>query len=153
MQISQVMSSDVRISNPNQSIRDAAAVMAEIDAGVLPVGQNDRLVGVITDRDIAIRAVASGKGPDTPVGEIMSKEVLYCFDDDDVGKVAQNMADTKLRRMPVVNRKKRLVGIVSLGDIAVEDGPANAGEALCEISAPGGDHSQARDGQGLRRAL
>jgi len=144
------MSNDVRISNPNQSIRDAAAVMAEIDAGALPVGQNDRLVGVITDRDIAIRAVAAGKGPDTPVAEIMSKEVLYCFDDEDVGKVAQSMADAKLRRLPVLNRNKRLVGIVSLGDIAVEDGPTNAGEALCEISEPGGHHSQARDGR-LRR--
>jgi len=152
MQIRQVMSSGVRISNPSQSIRDAAIVMAEIDAGVLPVGQDDRLVGVITDRDIAIRAVASGKGPDTPVAEIMSKEVLYCFDDEDVGKVAQNMADAKLRRFPVVNRNKRLVGIVSLGDIAVEDGPASAGEALCEISEPGGRHSQALDGRS-RRAL
>src|SRR5881394_697461 len=131
MRVSEAMTREVRVASPGQSIRDVAKIMAEIDAGVLPVGQNDRLVGVITDRDIAIRAVASGKGPDTPVGEIMSKEVLYCFDDDDVGKVAQSMADAKLRRLPVVNRKKRLVGIVSLGDIAVEDGPANAGEALC----------------------
>ena len=142
MQISQVMSDDVRISNPNHSIRDAAAVMAEIDAGVLPVGQNDRLVGVITDRDIAIRAVAAGKGPDTPVGEIMSKEVLYCFDDDDVGKVAQSMADAKLRRMPVVNRKKRLVGIIALGDIARRNMGDGTAEALGLISRPGGHHAQ-----------
>jgi CBS domain-containing protein len=146
MLISQAMSQDVRISNPNQSIRDAAAVMAEIDAGALPVGENDRLVGMITDRDIAIRAVAAGKGPDTPVREIMSKEVSYCFENDDVEEVAQNMADAKLRRLPVLNRDKRLIGIVSLGDLAIVDGPANAGEALCGISEPGGKHSQSLDG-------
>ena len=151
MQISQTMSNDVRISNPNQSIRDAAAVMAEIDAGVLPVGENDRLVGMITDRDIAIRAVAAGKGPTTPVRDIMSKEVDYCFEDDDVDEVAQRMADAKLRRMPVLNRNKRLVGIVSLGDIAVVDGPSHAGEALCGISEPGGKHSQSLDGGQAQR--
>ena len=101
MQVKQAMSNDVRISNPNQSIREAAAVMAEIDAGVLPVGENDRLVGMITDRDIAIRAVAAGKAPTTSVREVMSKEVDYCFEDDDIDDVAQRMADAKLRRMPV----------------------------------------------------
>jgi CBS domain-containing protein len=146
MQISEAMSTDVRIANPNQSIREAAAMMGEIDAGVLPVGENDRLVGMITDRDIAIRAVAAGKGPDTRIRDIMSKEVSYCFEDDDVDDVAQTMADAKLRRLPVLNRGKRLVGIVSLGDIAMVDGPANAGEALCGISEPGGKHSQSLDG-------
>jgi CBS domain-containing protein len=146
MQISQAMSNDVRIANPNQSIREAAVVMAEIDAGVLPVGENDRLVGMITDRDIAIRAVAAGKGPDTRIRDIMTKEVDYCFEDDDVDDVAVHMADAKLRRMPVLNRDKRLVGIVSLGDIATVDGPDNAGEALCGISEPGGKHSQSLDG-------
>ena len=146
MQVKQAMSNDVRISNPNQSIREAAAVMAEIDAGVLPVGENDRLVGMITDRDIAIRAVAAGKAPTTSVREVMSKEVDYCFEDDDIDDVAQRMADAKLRRMPVLNRDKRLVGIVSLGDIAMVDGPVHAGEALCGISEPGGQHSQSLDG-------
>ena len=146
MKIREMMSSDVRIANPDQTIREAAMMMAEIDAGVLPVGENDRLVGMITDRDIAIRAVAAGKQPDTAVRGIMSKEVDYCFDDDDVDDVAEHMADAKLRRMPVLNRQKRLVGIVSLGDIATVDGPANAGEALCGISEPGGKHSQSLDG-------
>ena len=146
MQISEAMSSDVRIASPDQSIREAAQMMGEIDAGVLPVGENDRLVGMITDRDIAIRAVAAGKAPDTKIRDIMSKEVLYCYEDDDVDDVAQDMADAKLRRMPVLNRAKRLVGIVSLGDIAMVDGPANAGEALCGISEPGGKHSQSMDG-------
>jgi CBS domain-containing protein len=151
MQVSEVMSTDVRIANPGKTIRDAAAIMAEIDAGVVPVGENDRLVGVLTDRDIAVRAVAAGKGPDTPVGEIMSKEVMYCFEDDEVDEVAQNMADNKVRRLLVLDRGKRLVGIVSLGDIALIDGSANAGEALCDISEPGGKHSQSHDGAGQRR--
>jgi CBS domain-containing protein len=150
MQIRDAMSSDVRIANPNQSIRDAATLMAEIDAGVLPVGENDRLVGMITDRDIALRAIAQGKGPDTPVRQVMSEEVKYCFEDDDIDQVAQNMADLKVRRLPVLNESKRLVGIVSLGDLAVADGPANAGEALCGISEPGGAHSQSAETAAVR---
>ena len=146
MQINQVMTSNVKISNPKQSIRDAAAIMGQIDAGFLPVGEKDRLVGMITDRDIAVRAVGAGKGPDTPVRDVMSKEVMYCFEDDDVGDVAKNMAENKIRRLPVLNRNKRVVGVVSLGDIAVVDGPANAGDALCGISEPGGGHSQSLDG-------
>src|SRR5262249_12046555 len=82
LQVSEAMTNDVRIASPNQTIRDAARLMAQIDAGVLPVGENDRLVGMITDRDIAIRAVGADKGPQTPIREIMSKEVMYCFDDD-----------------------------------------------------------------------
>jgi CBS domain-containing protein len=146
MQVREAMSDDVQIANPNQTIRDAALLMAKIDAGSLPVGENDRLVGMITDRDIAVRAIALGKGPDTPVRDVMSQEVKYCFEDDDVDEVAQNMADIKVRRLPVLNKGKRLVGIVSLGDLAIADGPANAGEALCGISEPGGAHSQSGDG-------
>jgi CBS domain-containing protein len=145
------MSSDVRVANPNQSIRDAAALMARIDAGSLPVGENDRLVGMITDRDIAVRAIAQGKGPNTPVREVMSADVKYCFEDDELDLVAQNMADIKVRRLPVLNRDKRLVGIVSLGDLALTDGAGNAGEALCGISEPGGAHSQSADGRLAQR--
>jgi len=106
-------------------------------------------VGMITDRDIAVRAVAAGKGPETPVREIMSTEVKYCFEDDDIDDVAQNMAEIKLRRLPVLNESKRLVGIISLADIALAEGPDPAGQALCGISEPGGDHSQSMDGQSL----
>lgn len=146
MQVSEAMTNDVKIANPNQSIGDAARLMAQIDAGVLPVGENDRLVGMITDRDIAIRAVGADKGPRTPIREIMSKEVMYCFEDDDLDDIVQNMADIKLRRLPVLNHEKRLVGILSLGDIALTDGAASAGSALCGISEPGGEHSQSMDG-------
>ena len=146
MQVSQAMSPDVRIASPNQSIRDAARLMAHIDAGALPVGENDQLVGMITDRDIAVRAIGAGKGPDTPIREVMSKDVKYCFEDDDLDEVAQNMADIKVRRLPVRNRNKRLVGILSLGDIALADGAGSAGSALCGISEPGGEHSQSTNG-------
>jgi CBS domain-containing protein len=146
MQVNEAMTPDVRVADPNQSIQEAAKIMAEIDAGVLPVGENDRLVGVITDRDIAVRAVAKGLKPDTKVREVMSSEVMYCFEDEDLDDIAQNMADIKVRRLPVLNREKRLVGIVSLGDIAIADGPDTAGEAICGISEPGGRHSQSADG-------
>jgi CBS domain-containing protein len=145
MRVSEAMSRDVQIASPKQSIRDAAKMMASIDAGVLPVGENDRLVGMITDRDITIRATGAGKGPDTPIRDVMSKEVKYCFDDDDLDEVAHNMADIKVRRLPVINHDKRLVGIVSLGDIATANGPDSAGAALCGISEPGGAHSQSQE--------
>jgi CBS domain-containing protein len=142
MKVSEAMSSDVQIASPDQTIQQAARVMAEIDAGVLPVGEKDRLVGMITDRDIAVRAVAAGLGPETPVRKIMSQEVLYCNEDDDIEDVAHNMSDTKVRRLPVINKNKRLVGIISRGDIALADGPDSAGHAICGISEPGGKHSQ-----------
>ena len=142
MRVSEAMTRDVRIATPGQSIRDVAKIMAQIDAGALPVGENDRLIGMITDRDIAVRAVAQGKGPDTPVREVMSTEqVLYCYDDEDLDHVAKNMADVQVRRLPVVNREKRLVGIVSLGDVAQNERRA-AGKAVSGVSQPGGKHSQ-----------
>ena len=153
MQVSEAMTSDVKIANPNQTIRDAARLMAQIDVGVLPVGENDRLVGMITDRDIAVRAIAADKGPQTPIRDIMSKEVMYCFEDDELDDIVQNMADIKVRRLPVLDRNKRLVGILSLGDIALTDGAGSASSALCGISEPGGGHSQSMNGgRGMRGA-
>ena len=149
MKISEAMTTDVRIASPSQTIQQAARMMAELDAGVLPVGDNDRLVGMITDRDIAVRAVAEGLPPGTPVSEVMSREVKYCFADDDVEEVAHNMGDIQVRRLPVLNQDKRLVGIVSLGDIAMAEGPETAGEAICGISEPGGQHSQTGNGQAM----
>jgi CBS domain-containing protein len=141
MRVSEAMSRDVRLANPGQTIRDVAKIMADIDAGAVPVSENDRLVGMITDRDIAVRAVAQGKGPDTPVREVMSEEVKYCFDDEDIEHVAKNMGDIRVRRLPVVNREKRLVGIVSLGDVALK-GEKAAAKAVKGVSKPGGPHSQ-----------
>jgi CBS domain-containing protein len=139
MRVAEVMTRDVRLIEPNQTIRDAARLMAEMDAGIMPVREGDRLVGMITDRDIAVRAVAQGRGPDTAVREVMTDEVKYCYEDDDTNDVARNMADIQVRRLPVLTRDKRLVGIISLGDMAVSD---EAGEAVAGISQPGGQHSQ-----------
>jgi CBS domain-containing protein len=144
MKVKDVMSHDVEVVNPEETIQDAAAAMERIDAGVLPVGENDRLVGMITDRDIAVRAVAKGHAPDTKVREIMTKDVKYCFEDDDVDEVCGNMSDIQVRRMPVLNNDKRLVGIISLGDIARREEPEHAGHALQGIAQPGGRHTQSR---------
>ena len=143
MKISKCMTRDVRLASPTQSIRDAAKMMADIDAGSLPVGQDNRLVGMITDRDIVIRAVAEGKSPETLVREVMSQEVLYCFEDQELEEVARNMADIKVRRLPVLNRSKHLVGIVSLGDLSRKQQPEMTAKAVSNISKPGGRHSQA----------
>ena len=140
MRVSEAMTRDVRIANPSQSIREVAKIMDDIDAGAMPVGENDRLVGMITDRDITVRAVAAGKGPDTLVRDVMSKDVKYVFDDEDLEHVAKNMADIQVRRLPVVNRDKRLVGIVSLGDIALNEGKRTSGKAIKGVSKPGGKH-------------
>jgi len=135
MRVSEAMTREVRVANPTQTIRDVAKIMAELDAGAVPVGENDRLVGMITDRDIAIRAVALGKGPDTPVRDVMSQDIKYCYEDEDLEHVAENMGDLQVRRLPVVNRDKRLVGVVSLGDLALKK-EAAAGKALKGVSEP-----------------
>ena len=142
MKVREAMTGDVCLVEAGQSIRQAARLMADRDIGVLPVQENDRLVGMVTDRDIAVRAVAEGKGPETTIGEVMSREVMYCFDDDDLDDVASNMGDIQVRRLPVVNRDKRLVGIVSLGDLARVEDARKAGQAMAGIATPGGAHSQ-----------
>ena len=144
MRVSESMTRDVILTNPKQTICEAACLMVKCDAGALPVSEGDRLVGVITDRDIAIRAVAKHLSPDTPVGEVMSKEVLYCYEDEDIDQVARNMGDQQVRRLPVLNRDKRLVGILSLGDIACRTESRTTGQTVADISRPGGKHDQTR---------
>jgi CBS domain-containing protein len=146
MKVREAMTRDVRLVKPDQPISEAASLMAELDIGVLPVEENDRLVGMITDRDIAVRAVAVGRGPDTPVADVMSREVKYCFEDQSIDEVTQNMGELRIRRLPVLNRDKRLVGILSLGDLAIDESARDeAGEALGGISRPGGQHSQSQE--------
>jgi len=116
--ISEVMTPDVRLASPDQTIRDAASVMADADVGSLPVGENDRLIGMLTDRDIVLRAVAQGRDTQTLVRDVMTDKIRYCFEDDDVDHVAKTMADLGVRRLPVLNRDKRLVGIVALSNVA-----------------------------------
>ena len=147
MKVSEVMTKDVQLIEPAQTIREAARLMAEMDAGIMPVREGDRLVGMITDRDIAVRAVAEGKGPDTPIRKVMTEDVKYCYEDDDTEDIARNMADIQVRRLPVLTRDKRLVGIISLGDMAVSDQSGKAGEAVAGISQPGGQHSQTGGGR------
>jgi CBS domain-containing protein len=142
MKVSKVMTRDVRLIEPSQTIREAAQLMAELDTGIIPVREGDRLVGMITDRDITVRGVAQGRGPDTSVREVMTDDVKYCFEDDDTNEVARNMADIQVRRLPVLDRDKRLVGIISLGDMAITEGASQAGDAVAGISQPGGEHSQ-----------
>jgi CBS domain-containing protein len=140
MQVHELMTPDVEVIRPDDTLQTAAKMMADIDAGILPVGENDRLVGMITDRDIAVRAIAEGKGPNAKVREAMTQEVMYCFEDDEIPQVCQNMAEIQVRRLPVLNREKRLVGIVSLSDLAKE---ANAAKALRGIARPSEQHNQA----------
>ena len=142
MKVNQCMTRDVKIASPSNSIREAAQMMIDCDAGILPVGENDRLVGMITDRDIALRAVARNLPPDTPVRDVMSKEVLYCYEDENIKKVADNMGQQKVRRLPVLSREKRLVGIISLGDLAQGADAKVLGHAVSDISKPGGKHDQ-----------
>ena len=143
MRVSEAMTRDVRIATPGQTIRDVAKMMAESDAGAVPVGENDKLIGMVTDRDIAIRAVAEGKGPETPVREVMSdSKVLYCYEDEELDHVAKNMGDEQVRRLPVVNREKRLVGIVSLGNIAQRGETRAASKAVKGVTRQGGAHQQ-----------
>ncbi len=143
MKVSDKMTRSPRIASPDDAIRDAAGAMAQVDTGVLPVGENDRLVGMVTDRDLAVRAVAQGKDPSkTKLREVMSGEPRYVFEDEPVEKAAASMAEQQVQRMPVLNREKRLVGIVSVGDLAREAGGGVAGQALTGISRPGGQHNQ-----------
>jgi len=142
MRINECMTREVRIVDPDDTLEGAAQLMGEIDAGILPVAKNDRLVGMVTDRDIAVRGVAKGMAPDAHVRAVMSDEVLYCFADDDTEDVLNNLAEIQVRRLPVVDRDKRLVGIVSLSDMAGNGGQMHVGEALGEIARPSMRHSQ-----------
>ncbi|BCJ89392.1 inosine-5-monophosphate dehydrogenase [Terrihabitans soli] len=140
MKISEVMTREVRVAGPDMTLAEAARLMEELDAGVLPVSNSERLIGMVTDRDIAIRGIGQGLGPKAKVSEVMTEDVKYCYDDDSCDDIARNMGELQLRRLPVVSRDKRLVGIVSLGDLAVTMGPDGdaIGDSLAAISRPNG---------------
>jgi CBS domain-containing protein len=147
MKVAQCMSRDVQTVKPDQPIQEAAQFMLKADAGSMPVCDGERLVGMVTDRDIAVRAVAQGRGPDTPVREAMTDHVDYCFEDDEVEEVAMKMSDAQVRRFPVLSREdKRLVGIVSLGDLSRSEESDAASVALGGITDPGGTHNQSTEG-------
>jgi CBS domain-containing protein len=138
MLVRDVMTKSVEIASPDDTLHDAARTMADEDCGALPVGENDRLVGMITDRDIVVRAIAQGKQPDDcTVRDVMSRDVKYVYEDETTDGLAQQMAELQIKRMPVISRDKRLVGIVSLGDLANQgETKHEAAHALSGISQP-----------------
>jgi CBS domain-containing protein len=137
-----IMTSDPRCVAPDTKISEAAKIMGELDIGALPICKNDRLAGMVTDRDIAVRAVAQGRDPTkTTVEETMTEGIVFIYDDEDVEAAARLFETRRIRRLPVLNRDKRMVGIISLGDLAVNAGVGLGGEALKEVSEP--SHAQA----------
>ena len=131
-----VMTRPVDVISPEASIAEAALRMRTGDFGLLPVGENDRMIGAISDRDIVVRAVAQGKSPDTQVREVMSEGILWAYDDDSVEDAVKIMSKHQVRRLPIINHDKRLVGIMALGDVAVNKAERQpAAKALAEISA------------------
>jgi CBS domain-containing protein len=143
MKIANIMSHDAHFIGPDMTLREAALLMKKIDCGGLPVAEHDKLIGMLTDRDIAIRGIAAGKGPNDKVRDVMSHEIRYCYEDEEVQHIAENMAELQIRRLPVISRGKRLVGIVSLSDLCRGSLP-NTARALHGISKPGGLHNQSR---------
>lgn len=118
MKVADAMTLEVQLCTPDDTLKDVAEAMLALDVGLLPVTDGDRLIGMITDRDIAVRAVADGRAPgNTSVRDVMSEGVGYCFEDDDAEAAAQIMAKYQVRRLPVLNRDKRLVGVIALADL------------------------------------
>jgi CBS domain-containing protein len=136
-QLKHLMSRDVKVISPDMTIGEAARKMRDGDFGMMPVGEDDRMIGTISDRDIAIRAVAEGKDAGTKVRDVMSEGIAWAYEDDSAEQAATIMSERQVRRLPVVDRDKRLVGIVALGDFAVESSEIRpAAQALSEISRP-----------------
>lgn len=142
MKISEVMTTEVETIRANQTAREAASFMLRADAGSIPVCEGERVIGMITDRDIAVRGVAEGRGPDTPVSELMSDGIICAREDDDVQDVAKRMSEEQVRRLPVLDAADKLCGIVSLGDLSRETRGEAARKALEGVSTPGGSHQQ-----------
>lgn len=142
MKVREVMTRDVQTVRPDQSARDAASFMLRADAGAIPVTEGDRLIGMITDRDIAVRGVAEGHGPDTPVRELMTNDIVAARPDDDTDDVAARMSEAQVRRIPVIDDQQKLCGIVSLADLSQQGDDSAAEQALEGVSQPGGRHQQ-----------
>ena len=140
--ISEFMTTNIETVRPDQTAREAASFMLSADTGAIPVCEDDRVIGMITDRDIAVRGVASGKGPDCSVRDLMSRDMVCARDTDDSSDVAQRMSEAQVRRLPVLDSNDRLVGMVSLGDLARETSGESAHTALEGVSASGGQHQQ-----------
>jgi CBS domain-containing protein len=142
LRVCEAMTRPPRVCHPDQTLYDCARMMAEHDVGALPVYENEVLVGMITDRDVAVRGVAARKEHDTPVREVMTTRVLCCAEDQELDQVAARMAEARVRRVPVLDRNGRLSGILSLGDVALKHDPATAALTVWAICKPGGPHSR-----------
>ena len=142
MKVSEVMTRDVHTIQPDQPVQDAASFMLSADAGSIPVTDGDRLIGMITDRDIAVRGIARGHGPETLVRDLMTNDIICARIDDDCDDVASKMSEAQVRRLPVIDEEDRLCGIVSLGDLAREARDDSAQQALEGVVQPGGEHRQ-----------
>ena len=142
MKVSDVMTRDVDTVRPDQTVQQAASFMLRDDAGSMPVTEGERLIGMITDRDIAVRGIANGHGPDAPVRDLMTTGVVVARADDDVEECAAKMSQAQVRRLPVIDENDQLCGIVSLGDLSREADDDCASEALEGVSQPGGQHRQ-----------
>ena len=142
MKVREVMTRDVQTVRPDQPVQEAASFMLSADAGSIPVTEGERLIGMITDRDIAVRGVAKGYGPETPVRELMTNDVICARIDDDCEEVATKMSEAQVRRLPVIDEQENLCGIVSLGDLSRETDDETAAQALEGVSQPGGQHQQ-----------
>lgn len=142
MKVRDVMTRNVQTVRPDQPVQQAASFMLSADAGSIPVTDGERLVGMITDRDIAVRCIARGYGPDTPVRELMSDGIICAREDDDVEEAATKMSEAQVRRLPVIDDQELLCGIVSLGDLSRETDEDCAAEALEGVSERGGAHQQ-----------
>jgi CBS domain-containing protein len=137
MKIREIMTRNVETVRPEHVIQEAASKMKSLDVGSLPVCDNRKLLGMITDRDITVRAVADGRNPGiTPVQDAMTPGVTYCYDDQDVSEAAKLMKEHQIRRLPIVNRQHELVGIVALGDLAVDGDRKMSGKVLEQVSEP-----------------
>ena len=138
MLIKEMMTRNVEVMRPNSSVQDAASKMKSLDIGSLPVCDGSKIHGMITDRDIVIRAVAEGRdSTQTKVADVLTDNLIYCFEDQSVQEAADAMQQYQIRRLPIVNRDKELVGIISLGDLAVDtDNAKLAGATLVDVSQP-----------------
>lgn len=136
MRVNEAMSRDVQVARPQDSIQSAARRMADIDVGSLPVCDGEKLQGMITDRDIVVRALAEGRSFETPVSDVMTAEVEFAFADDDLDEAADKMAEAQIRRLPVIDHDRRLVGILAIGDVSGKVRDTTAGRTLEEISKP-----------------
>lgn len=136
MKVKDVMTRNCTFISPQTTLAEAAKIMADQDIGFIPVAENDKMIGMITDRDIVIRAIAKGADTKSAVKDAMSPKTYYCFDDQDAEEVCANMSDIKVRRLPVVNREKRLVGVVSIGDLAQNVNKIKLGQTVQSITDP-----------------